>query len=83
MADCRPSKPTSILVQSPTGRQLRAALRKSRLCPPLASPPTKKPDGSRLRGNEKTIARKQALSARALADLDRWMSDHLRVAAAA
>jgi len=53
------------------------------LFPPLASPPTKKPDGSRLRGNEKTVAKKQAMSARALADLDRWMSDHLRVAAAA
>ena len=34
------------------------------LFPPLASPPTKKPDGSRLRGNEKTIAKKQAMSAR-------------------
>ncbi len=53
------------------------------LFPPLASPPTKKPDGSRLRGNEKTVAKKQALSARALADLDRWISDHLRVPAAA
>ena len=53
------------------------------LFPPLASPPTKKADGSRLRGNEKTVARKQALSARALADLDRWIADHLRVAAAA
>src|SRR3954469_26003443 len=53
------------------------------LFPPLASAPTKKPDGSRLRGNEKTVAKKQALSARALADLDRWIADHLRVAAAA
>jgi methylenetetrahydrofolate--tRNA-(uracil-5-)-methyltransferase len=53
------------------------------LFPPLASPPTKKPDGSRLRGNEKTVAKKQAMSARALADLDRWIADHLRVAAAA
>jgi methylenetetrahydrofolate--tRNA-(uracil-5-)-methyltransferase len=53
------------------------------LFPPLASPPTKKPDGSRLRGNEKTIAKKQAMSARALADLDRWIANHLRVAAAA
>ena len=50
---------------------------------PLADPPTKKSDGSRLRGNEKTVARKQALSARALVDLDRWIADHLRVAAAA
>jgi methylenetetrahydrofolate--tRNA-(uracil-5-)-methyltransferase len=53
------------------------------LFPPLASPPTKRPDGSRLRGNEKTIAKRQAMSARALSDLDRWMSDHLRVPAAA
>jgi methylenetetrahydrofolate--tRNA-(uracil-5-)-methyltransferase len=53
------------------------------LFPPLASPPTKKPDGSRLRGNEKTVAKKQAISARALADLDRWIADNLHIAAAA
>jgi methylenetetrahydrofolate--tRNA-(uracil-5-)-methyltransferase len=53
------------------------------LFPPLASAPTRKPDGTRLRGNEKTVARKQALSARALADLDRWIAEHLRVPAAA
>ena len=39
--------------------------------------------GSRLRGNEKTVAKKQAMSARALSDLDRWIADHLRIAAAA
>jgi methylenetetrahydrofolate--tRNA-(uracil-5-)-methyltransferase len=53
------------------------------LFPPLASAPTKKADGTRLRGNEKSVAKKQALSARALADLDCWIADHLRVAAAA
>jgi methylenetetrahydrofolate--tRNA-(uracil-5-)-methyltransferase len=53
------------------------------LFPPLANPPTKKPDGTRLRGNEKTVAKKQAISARALADLDRWIADALRVAQAA
>lgn len=53
------------------------------LFPPLAQVPTKKPDGTRLRGNEKTVAKKQALSARALADLDRWIADHLHIAAAA
>jgi len=53
------------------------------LFPLLASPPTKKPDGSRLRGNEKTVAKRQAMSVRALSDLDRWISDHLRVPAAA
>jgi len=53
------------------------------LFPPLVSPPTKRPDGSRLRGNEKTVAKKQVMSTRALADLDRWIADHLRIAAAA
>ena len=53
------------------------------LFPPLASPPTKKPDGTRLRGNEKTIAKKQAISARALSDMDRWIAETLRVSDAA
>ena len=53
------------------------------LFPPLASPPTKKPDGTRLRGNEKTIAKKQAMSALALSDLDRWIADTLHVSNAA
>src|SRR5664280_2225870 len=53
------------------------------LFPPLANPPTKTPDGSRLRGNEKTVAKKQAISARALSDLDRWIAAHLQIAAAA
>ncbi|QUS40114.1 methylenetetrahydrofolate--tRNA-(uracil(54)-C(5))-methyltransferase (FADH(2)-oxidizing) TrmFO [Tardiphaga alba] len=53
------------------------------LFPPLASPPTKKPDGSRLRGNEKTVAKKQAMSARALADLDGWIATTLPAVAAA
>src|SRR4051812_49194831 len=53
------------------------------LFPALSNAPTKHPDGTRLRGNEKTIAKKQAMSARALSDLDRWIADHLRVPAAA
>jgi len=53
------------------------------LFPPLAENPTKKPDGSRLRGNEKTVAKKQAMSARALSDLDRWIADQLHVSDAA
>src|SRR6202161_4443035 len=53
------------------------------LFPPLPNPPTRKPDGTRLRGNEKAIAKRQALSARALGDIDRWIADHLRLAAAA
>src|SRR6185312_16996213 len=40
------------------------------LFPPLATPLTKGPDGKRLRGPEKSIARKRALTARALADLE-------------
>ncbi len=54
-----------------------------RAVPAACEPPTKKADGTRLRGNEKTVAKKQAISARALADLDRWIADHLRIAAAA
>ena len=53
------------------------------LFPPLAQTPTKKADGTRLRGNEKTVAKKQAISARALSDLDRWIAENLRIAAAA
>jgi methylenetetrahydrofolate--tRNA-(uracil-5-)-methyltransferase len=52
------------------------------LFPPLVSAPAKGPDGKRLRGTEKSIARKQALTARALRDLDCWIAD-LRAAAAA
>ena len=53
------------------------------LFPPLAQPPTKKADGTRLRGNEKTVAKKQAISRRALSDLERWIAEHLRLPAAA
>src|SRR6202012_3630703 len=67
----------------PGGRSFQPMNINFGLFPPLASPPTKKADGSRLRGNEKTVAKKQAISARALADLDRWISDHLRIQAAA
>jgi methylenetetrahydrofolate--tRNA-(uracil-5-)-methyltransferase len=44
------------------------------LFPTLAQPPTRGPDGARLRGNEKTIAKKRALCARALADLEQWIA---------
>jgi methylenetetrahydrofolate--tRNA-(uracil-5-)-methyltransferase len=43
------------------------------LFPPLSQVPSKNPDGSRLRGTAKTIAKKRALSARALADLEQWL----------
>jgi methylenetetrahydrofolate--tRNA-(uracil-5-)-methyltransferase len=42
------------------------------LFPPLLQTPTTGPDGKRLRGNEKTIAKKRALCLRALADLEQW-----------
>jgi len=51
------------------------------LFPPLAQTPTKGPDGKRLRGTEKTIAKKRALCLRALTDLEQWASG-ARLAAA-
>ena len=51
------------------------------LFPPLAHVPNKGPDGERLRGPAKTVAKKRALSQRALADLDRWMAGDLMQAA--
>ncbi|TPQ52585.1 methylenetetrahydrofolate--tRNA-(uracil(54)-C(5))-methyltransferase (FADH(2)-oxidizing) TrmFO [Prosthecomicrobium hirschii] len=42
------------------------------LFPPIEAPTTK--DGKRLRGNEKTVEKKRAMSRRALADLDLWLS---------
>ena len=41
----------------------------------------KGPDGKRLRGPAKTVAKKRALSQRALADLDRWIAGDLLQAA--
>jgi methylenetetrahydrofolate--tRNA-(uracil-5-)-methyltransferase len=43
------------------------------LFPPLTHP-VKGESGQRLRGTEKTLAKKRALSARALADLERWIA---------
>jgi methylenetetrahydrofolate--tRNA-(uracil-5-)-methyltransferase len=43
------------------------------LFPPLAQMPTRDEAGQRLRGPAKTIAKKRALTARALADLDAWV----------
>ena len=42
------------------------------LFPPLASVPTRGPDGERLRGPAKTLAKKHAMAARALAEIDAW-----------
>src|SRR5262245_16126331 len=43
------------------------------LFPPLTQMPTKAADGTRLRGPQKALAKKRALTARALADLDQWI----------
>jgi methylenetetrahydrofolate--tRNA-(uracil-5-)-methyltransferase len=51
------------------------------LFPPLARVPNKGPDGARLRGAAKTVAKKRALSERALADLDRWIAGDVMLAA--
>jgi methylenetetrahydrofolate--tRNA-(uracil-5-)-methyltransferase len=55
------------------------------LFPPLAQTfrrdAVKHPDGVRLRGTEKTLAKKRALAARALADLEQWIAGGARAAA--
>src|SRR5882724_2385378 len=51
------------------------------LFPPLGHIPNKGPDGERLRGPAKTVAKKRALSERALADLDRWIAGDVMLAA--
>src|SRR5215813_10567200 len=51
------------------------------LFPPLAQAPTRGPDGERLRGPAKTVAKKRALTTRALDDLARWIGSG-RMAAA-
>src|SRR5260370_7844155 len=43
------------------------------LFPPLVSPPTRKPDGTRLRGNEKTVVKNQAITAPPLPHLVLWL----------
>jgi methylenetetrahydrofolate--tRNA-(uracil-5-)-methyltransferase len=52
------------------------------LFPPLEAPlDARDPSGGRLKGAERGIARKRALSARALADLDRWLASPCSAAA--
>jgi len=52
------------------------------LFPPLSQPLPKKADGKRLRGTEKTLAKKRALTARALADLEHWIAGEVQPVAA-
>lgn len=49
------------------------------LFPPIDAPKSK--DGKRLRGTDKTMEKKRALSARALSDLDAWRSEETAAAA--
>ena len=51
------------------------------LFPPLASAVTGE-NGTRLRGSEKTQAKRRALSARALVDLEQWIAGDEQAAAA-
>jgi methylenetetrahydrofolate--tRNA-(uracil-5-)-methyltransferase len=51
------------------------------LFPPLARVPTAGADGKRLRGTEKAIAKKRALTTRALTELERWIGGATAVAA--
>src|SRR5262249_14715357 len=51
------------------------------LFPPLVTSPVKTPDGRRLRGPAKSLARKRALTARALTDLAIWATETPQIAA--
>lgn len=51
------------------------------LFPPLSHGSAKAVNGRKLRGMEKTIAKKRALTTRALAELDRWVIGQTQIAA--
>ena len=53
------------------------------LFPPLDSNPTRDAEGNRLRGTQKTVAKKQVMAARALRDLEQWASGDANIGAAA
>lgn len=53
------------------------------LFPPLEKNPNKGPNGERLRGSAKSVARKMALSERAMSDLEAWIAAGMQTAAAA
>ncbi|MDF2619532.1 MAG: gid protein [Xanthobacteraceae bacterium] len=46
------------------------------LFPPLDANPTRDADGNRLRGTQKTVAKKQVMAARALKDMEDWAARH-------
>ena len=47
---------------------------------PEIEAPTKDADGRRIKGKEKSVAKKRAMSARALSDIDAWLSDKAQAA---
>jgi methylenetetrahydrofolate--tRNA-(uracil-5-)-methyltransferase len=51
------------------------------LFPPLTQAPTRDAGGNRLRGPAKAVAKKRALCARALNDLEAWLAGALPAAA--
>ncbi|MFZ5691564.1 MAG: FADH(2)-oxidizing methylenetetrahydrofolate--tRNA-(uracil(54)-C(5))-methyltransferase TrmFO, partial [Pseudomonadota bacterium] len=51
------------------------------LFPPLAQTPTRSATGERLRGTAKTMAKKRALTARALSELEGWAGRSVSAAA--
>jgi len=51
------------------------------LFPPLAQVPTRGPNGEKLKGTDKGMAKKRVISARALADLERWIAGDALAAA--
>jgi methylenetetrahydrofolate--tRNA-(uracil-5-)-methyltransferase len=52
------------------------------LFPPLSASPARGADGARLRGTAKAMAKRRALTTRALVDLDGWQSETREGAAA-
>lgn len=50
------------------------------LFPPLDANPTRDANGNRLRGTQKTVAKKQVMAARALAEMDRFARAHADLA---
>ncbi len=46
------------------------------LFPPLDANPTRDAEGNRLRGTQKTVAKKQVMAARALKDMEDWAARH-------
>jgi methylenetetrahydrofolate--tRNA-(uracil-5-)-methyltransferase len=45
------------------------------LLPPPDTVPERDADGRRIKGKDKSFAKKRAVSQRALADLDRWLAE--------